>query len=221
MIFAVAVIFSGLVLSGVSSQSVGECQPDCRNFDFPPTRCVNAAVIVDNMFNRLSTTLDPYCNRSRDTIERLLEIACSTECLSAFQGVLPCFSARDGYLDELSLNRTLQVYCPRHEDGTFCPVKVLEEATGTPQRPVPLCATDVPGQCNSTCQESYRNLRSRLGCCGGTLYNNPFRFTRVRIFFDSCNVTLDDSCPAASGAAMLYLSLLLAFAASLFSITIV
>ena len=169
MIFAVAVIFSGLVLSGVSSQSAGECQPDCRNFDFPPTRCVNAAVIVNNMFNRLSTTLDPYCNRSRDTVERLLEIACSTECLSAFQGALPCFSARDGYLDELSLNRTLQVYCPRHEDGTFCPVKVLEEATGTPQRPVPLCAPDAPGQCNSTCQESYRNLRSRLGCCGGTL----------------------------------------------------
>ena len=112
----------------------------------------------------------------------------------------------------------LQTYCTRHADGTFCPLKILEESTGT--LPVPLCTTGLPNACNTTCQESYCRLSSRLGCCGGTWFAPLSSFER---FFNSCNVTLarEEQCAPASGAGVLYLSMLLVVAASLLSTIIV
>ena len=66
-----------------------------------------------------------------------------------------------------------------------------------------------------TCQESYRRLSSRLGCCGGTWFANPSPLSSFERFFNSCSVTLDEQCAPASGAGVLYLSMLLVVSASL------
>ena len=73
-----------------------------------------------------------------------------------------------------------------------------------------------------TCQESYRRLStSRLGCCGGTWFANPSPLSSFERFFNSCSVTLDEQCAPASGAGVLYLSMLLVVSASLLSTIIV
>ena len=120
--------------------------------------------------------------------------------------------------EEREVNITLTLLCTRHADGTFCPVKLLEAANGNPL--LPTCARG--GGCNSTCQQSYRSLSSTLGCCGSSWFDNPI-FTGINDvrFFDSCNVTLDGLCEPASGAGVLYLSMLLVVAASLLSTIIV
>ena len=66
---------------------------------------------------------------------------------------------------------------------------------------------------------SYRNLSSRLGCCGSSWYENPVlptffsSLSGVGRLFATCNVTLDGPCEAASGATtMVYLSSVLVVA---------
>ena len=119
---------------------------------------------------------------------------------------------------EVEANRTLTLFCTRHTDGTFCPVKLLEAANGDPI--LPTCARE--GGCDNTCQQSYRRLSSTLGCCGSSWFDNPFYTASSGVsFFNSCNVTLDGPCEPASGAGVLYLSMLLVIAASLLSIVII
>ena len=232
MIVALIVVISALTISGVAPAS--ECQMGCSSLSIPTGQCLQAfndanqqvRTIFQNQINFAGNLTD--C--SRDTMSRLLDTLCSSQCLSSFVTYRICSRAGTNQLrqGELEVNFTLTLLCTRHEDGTFCPVKVLEAANGDPL--LPACARG--GGCDSTCQQSYRNLSSTLGCCGSTWFDNPFFPVFAGNFgvpfFDSCNVTLDGPCEAASptagpasGAGVLYLSMLLVVAASLLSSIVV
>ena len=221
MLVAALVIIS-LFFSGVSSAD-GVCETGCRNLVLPSTECSTAFNPLLIMFqNGITRALNPDtvdCNR--DTAARFLEQLCTRECFSTFPPFYTCVIV-NVLGTTVNVTDVFQTYCSRHADGTFCPLKILEESTGT--SPVPLCTpglTGLPNACNSTCQESYRRLSSRLGCCGGTWFANPSPLSSFERFFSSCNVTLEEQCAPASGAGVLYLSMLLVVAASLLSTIIV
>ena len=216
------VVIISVLLSGVSSSD--DCQLGCNDLSFPPARCGQLYFdLVFQIIQRFSSILgtdDTNCTRA--TLRALLENFCSGECLTTFPTYHMCVG---GAASEQIANFTLTGLCTQHADGTFCPLKILEEATGPGNAIVPPCA--VGGSCDSDCQASYRNLSSRLGCCGSSWYENPVlptffsSLSGVGRQFATCNVTLDGPCEAASGATtMVYLSSVLVVAiACLLSLT--
>ena len=225
MLVAALVVLSSLFFSGVSSAD-GVCEIGCRNLVIPSQQCLTAVTVLTRMFQGISLTLNPDtvdCNR--DTAAFSLEQLCTRECLSTYSTFFTCTNNIFGTPNGVNITEVSQTYCTRHADGTFCPLKILEESTGT--SPVPLCTPGLLNICNSTCQESYRSLSSRLGCCGGTWFTNPSPLSGFERFFNSCNVTLEEQCEPASlplsgsGAGVLYLSMLLVVTASLLSTIIV
>ena len=92
---------------------------------------------------------------------------CGSECITPILRVADCTNT-----DELARNLTaVNLFCSRHEDGTFFPVTVLGEATrndGTTTSLLPTCAFG--NTCDSSCRQSYLDVRSRLGCCAASWY---------------------------------------------------
>ena len=222
MLVTFVVIISAGLLSGVSYSS-DECQLGCNNLSYPPAQCVHLYSDVLFQIIHLSSILgtdDINCTRA--TLRAQLKSFCSRECLSTFPTYQICVRRVAG---EQIANFTLAGLCTRHADGTFCPLKILEEATGSGNAFAPPCASN--GSCDSDCRASYRNLSSRLGCCGSSWYENPVlptffsSLSGVERLFATCNVTLDGPCEAASGATtMVYLSSVLVVAiACLLSLT--
>ena len=224
MLVTFVVIISAVLLSGVSSSS-DECQLGCNNLSLPPLQCIVwSNDLLFRTIRRLSSALgtdDINCTRA--TLRAQLENFCSRECLSTFPTYQICVGGAAG---EQIANFTLTGLCTRHADGTFCPLKIVEEGTGPGNAFAPPCAAG--GSCDSDCQASYRNLSSRLGCCGSSWYENPalpsfssINNSRVRGLFATCNVMFDGPCEAASGATtMMYLSSVLVVAiACLLSLT--
>ena len=222
MLVTFVVIISAVLLSGVSSSS-DECQLVCNDLSYPPTRCSLLFGDVLTIIQRLPSTFgtdDINCTRA--TLQALLENFCSRECLSTFPTYQICLNRVYG---EMDANLTREMICTQHGDGTFCPLKIAEEATGPGNAIVPPCASG--GSCDSDCQASYRNLRERLGCCGSSMYANrafgAFIATRsnVRRQFATCNVTLNGPCKRVSAATtMVHLSSVLVVAiACLLSLT--
>ena len=220
MIVALVVVISALTISGDCVAPASECQMGCSTLTVPTGQCTQAYDDVIQLGRRMLSNqmsfIGNFTDCDRDTMSRLLDTLCSRDCLSSF--VTYRFCTRELAVAELEVNTTLNLLCTRHADGTFCPVKVLEAANGDPL--IPTCARG--GGCDSACQQSYRNLSSTLGCCGSTWFDHPVVTTLNGVrFFNSCNVTLDGLCEPASGAGVLYLSMLLVAAASLLSTIIV
>ena len=168
MLITFVVIISAVLLSGVSSSS-DECQLGCNNLSFPPTHCplLYDDVVVQTFQDFSSTLGTDDINCTRAILRAQLENLCSRECLPTFPTYVICVTRAAG---EHVVSFTLTGLCTRHADGTFCPVKILEEATGPGNAFAPPCAS--VGSCDSDCQASYRNLRNTLGCCG-SWYDNP------------------------------------------------
>ena len=222
MIFALVVVISALTISDVAPAS--ECQRGCSNLSIPPAQCLQAFTDASRQVSRIFHHQEYFYGKKstdcdRDTMSRLLDTLCSRDCLSSFATHRICTGLGTSQLQqqELEVNRTLTLLCTRHADGTFCPVKVLEATNGN--LTLPTCARG--GGCDSACQQSYRSLSSTLGCCGSSWFVNPFYAYSGGRFFKSCKVTLDGPCEPASGAGVLYLSMLLVVAASLLSTIIV
>ena len=239
MLVAIVVVALSLVLSGESSK----CQSGCRNIAIPSYQCVPTFNFMESFFRFRLAENGKRRVCDRDTVARSLDILCSSQCIPSLPNYLTCndrfFPRPNAIKSRQNVIESLQLYCSRHADGTFCPVKILDESTGT--SPVPQCTPGLPNTCNSNCQESYRNLSSRLGCCGGALFTNSISpLSQFERFFNSCNVTLDSSScipaslsmptsisspepksspkPASgSGAGVLNLSILLVVTASLLS----
>ena len=226
MLVTFVVIISAVLLSVVSSSS-NKCQLGCNDLSYPPARCemlfLDLLVQTIPRFSSILGTDDINCTRA--TLRAQLENFCSRECLSTFPTYQICVGGAAG---EQIANFTLTGLCTRHADGTFCPLKILEEATGPGNAFAPPCANVLRGSCDSDCRTSYRSLSSRLGCCGSSWYDNPafpsiFSYTPsgVRRQFATCNVALDGPCEVVSGATtMVYLSSVLVVAiACLLSLT--
>ena len=223
MIVALVVIISALTISGVAPAS--ECQMGCSTLTVPTGQCLQAFTDVSQLASRMISNqrafIGGFTDCDRDTMNSLLNMFCSRDCLSSFVAYRLCTRNQAANVE---VNASLTFACTRHADGTFCPVKVLEAANGDPL--LPTCSRR--GGCNSTCQQSYRSLSNTLGCCGSSWFVNPILGdSNGQPFFDFCNVTLDGPCePAsvpepASGAGVLYLSMLLVVAASLMSTIII
>ena len=218
MIFALVVVISVLTISGAAPAS--DCQRNCINLTIPSSQCFRAFTDIQQfatrMFANQRAFIGGFTDCDRDTMNSLLNIFCSPDCLSSFVTYRLCTRSQ---ITQADVNTSLTLACIQHSDGTFCPVKVLEAANGDPL--IPTCARG--GRCNSTCQQSYRNLSSTLGCCGSSWFDNPLlgSFSNGVLFFDFCNVALDGPCQPASGAGVLYLSMMLVVAASLLSTIIV
>ena len=172
-----------------------------------PGDCIQAA----NNYSRAFQEITSNGTGSPDSARRLLmairtylTTACSSECL------VPTLRAADCLNNQEARNLTANLLCSQNEDGAYCPVKVLEEVTrnGT-TGPIPICAFG--NTCDSSCRQSYLDIRSRLGCCAASWYGNSSG-SPLSTFgenFATCNVSLTNPCTPASGAATICLNFLL------------
>ena len=203
MLVTFVVIISAVLLSGVSSSSSDKCQLGCDNLNlsYPPIRCMTLYNDVQRTLQQFSSIRSTdVVSCSRATLRALLEIFCTRECLSTFPTYQTCVNIANG---EQVANLTLTGFCTRHADGTFCPLKIIEETTGPDNAFVLSCASG--GSCDSDCQASYRNASGRLGCCGSSWYENPVfsassspNPSDIGRLFANCNVTLNGPCEAAT-----------------------
>ena len=163
-------------------------------------------------------------NRIADTIGPFLQTFCTSDCLEVVLRAYACINTNP------QQNLTTDMLCSRQEDGTLCPVKIVQELQRTTTSSsigslVPLCVTGSPPtqlNCDMACQQSYTELRSMLGCCGANWYGARSPNPTYRLFgnnFAACNVNLGNVCT--SGAAGLYLNVLLVAAVILLSMAMI
>ena len=173
-----------------------------------PARCLDAINDYLRMVNMTISgsngQLTPEdLSRLSGPFQTALSVLCSSDCLDSF--------IRCAGNTEIVRNFTTQISCVRAEDGNYCPVKLLQEQA---QRPgavlIPPDCVVVSSTCSSSCQQTYRQLRDGLGCCAATYFTNPS--SSLRTFgrnFATCDVSLGNPC---SGAAIIYLNLVLVLA---------
>ena len=198
--------------------STRQTSPSCGGVTIPQ-RCIQAQVDYQNASAEILTnfTLDSGAKLT-SAIATFLGIYCSDDCLRPFLAVDACENNGSAAF------ATNNLVCARHEDGTYCPVKVNQELavrnSSTPGY-VPNCVSAASTNCSTTCRQAYLDTRSRLGCCGATYYGNNVTSPLYSLFgrnFETCNVTLGDPCPAASGAATICLNFLLMIAVIMLSV---
>ena len=184
--------------------------PSCGGIVLPE-HCSQAFNNYVNMVQQITNNPDSdTVNRIADAVGTPLNTICGGECLGPLLAVYECLG------NVAARNATAQLACSRQEDGTFCPVKVLQELQrssqngGTPAL-VPSCVTSTSTTCSSTCRQSYIETRDRLGCCASSWFassSSPYSATFGRNFV-TCNVQLTNPCTPASGAATICLNFLL------------
>ena len=180
-----------------------------------PARCVDALndyIRVANMTFPPGTTPAPGdLSRLSGVLQLTLDVLCSSDCLNLF---IRCIGN-----SEQARNLTTQVTCVRAEDGNYCPAKLLQVEGQRPGLFSTNCSV-VLTTCSSSCQQAYRQLRSDLGCCTATYYDNPSAGLQPLVGrnFATCGVSLDNPC---SGAAIICLNLVLVLAMVLVSFAMV
>ena len=189
--------------------------PSCDGITIPE-RCTQAANDYTRMVQEIINNPSPdSTNRILNSIRTFLNTICSTECLT------PTLRAADCVNNEAARNLTANLICSRQEDGTFCPVKVLEEVTRDGSTGIlPTCVSG--NSCPPSCQQSYQEVRNRLGCCAASWYgsSSPFSATLGQNFA-TCDVPLTNPCTPASGAATICLNFLLIAAVFLLSMAMI
>ena len=195
--------------------------PSCGGI-IVPMRCSQAIADYTQMLQQiLANPTDPDAiNRIVNAIGPFLNTICSGDCLGPILAVYECLN---NTIYDAARNSTLSLVCARQEDGTFCPVKVLQELQRTPSVLVPSCVTPTSTTCSSSCQQSYIETRNRLGCCASSWYGNPLSpyFTTFGRNFVTCDVPLTNPCTPASGAATICLNFLLIAAVFLLSMAMI
>ena len=130
MIVALVVVISALTISGVTPAS--ECQMGCSNLSIPSSECLRTftdlAQLVPRMISNQEAFIGGFTDCDRDTMNSLLNIFCVRDCLSSFSTYRLCTANQSA---EFEVNASLTLTCTRHADGTFCPVKVLEQLMET------------------------------------------------------------------------------------------
>ena len=192
-------------LEAIKSISIRQMS-NCNGITIPG-HCIQAADDYTRAFQEImsnGTASPDSALRVLMAMRTYLDTMCSSECLA------PTLRAADCSNNQEARNLTANLMCSQNEDGTYCPVKVLEEVTrnGTPGL-IPICAFG--NTCNSSCRQSYLDVRSRLGCCAASWYGNSSG-SPLSTFgenFATCNVSLTNPCTPASGAATICLNFLL------------
>ena len=160
-----------------------------------PLRCIQAQVDYQNASIEILTNFTSDSGAKLiSALATYLGVYCSDDCLRPVLAVDACENNGSA---AFGINNLV---CARHEDGTYCPLKVLGEMVPTPEL-VPSCVSAASTNCSATCRQVYLDTRSRLGCCGATYYGNNVTSPLYSLFgrnFELCDVTLGDPCPAAS-----------------------
>ena len=193
-----------------------------------PAQCTQQSIEYIRLLQGITSVIrtPETVNRLADTIGPFLETFCNSDCLEV---VLRAYACAITNVNQLQ-NLTTDMLCSRQEDGTLCPVKIVQELNRTTTSSstgnlLPLCLTGpTPTQlnCDTACQQSYTEVRNRLGCCGANWYGARSPNPGYRAFgnnFAVCNVTLGNVCT--SGAAGLYLNVLLIAAVILLSMAMI
>ena len=214
---ACIVALSPAATSAVEQRFVSERQASSCTLPTQCTQMSNEYILLLEAITSPTTPVETI-NRTADTIGPFLETFCKSDCLD------PVLRAYDCANTNPFRNLTTDLLCSRQEDGTLCPVKIVQQLQRTTTSTtlgslVPLCINSAGG-CPTSCQQSYVELRSRLGCCGANWYGTPSSpYSSNGNIFAVCNVTLGSPCT--SGAAGIYLNVLLVAAVFLLSMTMV
>ena len=179
-----------------------------------PQRCIQAQVDYQHASAEILANFTSDSGaRLTSALATYLGVYCSDDCLRPVLAVDAC--KNNG-----SAAFVNNVLCARHEDGTYCPLKVFGEMVPTPGF-VPSCVSAASTSCSATCRQAYLDTRTRLGCCGASYYGNNVTSPLYSLYgrnFATCNVTLGDPCPSASGAATICLNFLLMIAVIMLSV---
>ena len=197
----------------------------CRNHSIPtPQHCSDAINRYQHLLQRFynltfltTPTHDPQAlSETIAMFQSVLGVVCAGECLEPFVG---CFRT----VTEANKNETLFTTCARAEDGTFCGVKLHQATYERSRHSSRLCTT--PGMCSSACQQYFRDLKTRFGCCTTNYFKTPSSplIGYYKRYLANCSVPIGTPCNSASalaGAAIVYLNVVLVIAVLLVTITI-
>ena len=174
-----------LALSTASPLTTRQFNFQCRNHSIPtPQHCsdaINQYLHLSQRFINLTSpttpTQDPQAlSETIAMFQPVLGVVCTGECLEPFMG---CFRT----VTKAIKNEMLFRICAQAEDGTFCEVKLLQETESERSILPQNCST--PGTCSASCQQSFRDLKSRLGCCATNYYetsSSPYRYQYKTLF---------------------------------------
>ena len=217
-----------LLLLVTNQIAVGQNTFMCIGNGTLPMHCLEAVNNYIHVFQQIySNSNSPsnttkLSNQTADFLQTELNVFCGGECLGPLLKCLP----------NSSHNTILNVTCARSEGGDFCPAEILREQARVGNLNIfPNCVAN--STCSAFCQQSLRDLRSRLGCCTDSMYAG---MPVTAKYFATCNVSLDTPCKPAtvtsgttemtettenSGAGFLSLNLLLVAALFLVAIAVV
>ena len=156
-----------------------------------PSHCLEAVNNFSHVFQQIysdynspSNITKLLSNQTADFLQKELNVICGGECLGP---LLKCLPNR-------THNMILNVTCAQSEDGDFCPAELLREQARVRKLNIfPNCVAN--STCSAFCQQSLRDLRSRLGCCTDSMYAG---MPVTAKYFTTCNVSLDTPCKPAT-----------------------
>ena len=149
-----------------------------------PSHCFEAVNNFSHMFQQIYSNPKLLSNQTADFLQKELNVICGGECLGSLLKCLP----------NSTHNTILNVTCAQSEGGDFCPAELLREQARVGKLNIfPNCVAN--STCSAFCQQSLRDLRSRLGCCTDSMYAG---MPVTAKYFATCNVSLDTPCKPAT-----------------------
>ena len=223
-----------LTLSAASPLTTRQLSSQCPNRRITiPEHCSDAINqhnhLLQKLYNltsRITPTQDlpRALSETIDMLQPVLSVFCTDECLDLYIGCSLNIS-------KAIKNSILFKTCAQAEDGIFCEVKLLQAIFSSRyfRRLAQNCSTSTT--CSSTCQQSFRDLKTTMGCCTTNYFetpSSPYNYYYKR-YLANCSVPVGTPCNSASetdepdgtgGAAIVYLNVVLVIAAFLMTITI-
>ena len=225
---AVIPLLVTLTLLAASPPTTCQLSSKCPNRSVTiPEHCSDAINQFNNLLlkvNNLTSRVTPTQDLPRALSETLamfqpvFSVLCVDECLQLLVGC-------SQNVTEAIKNATYFTTCARAEDGIFCQIK-LWQVSLSPRylyRLLQNCST--PITCSSACQQSFRDLKTRMGCCATNYFETPSSpsYYYYKHYLANCSVPVGTTCNSASGiggTTIVYLNVLLVIAAFLMTITI-
>ena len=226
-----------LALSAASPLTTRQLSYQCHNRTVTiPQHCLDASnkysYLLQKLHNLTRSTsptqdLPQALSETIDMLQPVFSVLCADECLRLF---VRC-SQNDTETEAIKKLFYSQ-FCARAEDGTFCWVKFYQAnfggillRSGYLYRLFQNCSTSTTSTCSTTCQQSFRDLKTSFGCCATNYFETPSSpsYNYYKKHLANCSVPVGTPCNSASalaGAAIVYLNVVLVIAAFLMTITI-
>ena len=180
----------------------------------------NLLLKVNNLTSRITLTQDPpqALSETIAMFQPVFSVLCVDECLQLLVGC-------SQNVTEAIKNATFFTTCAQAENGIFCQIKLWQVtvSSGYLYRLFQNCSTS--NTCSSACQQSFRDLKTRMGCCATNYFETPSGPYNdfYKRYFANCSVPVGTTCNSASGiggTTIVYLNVVLVIAAFLMTITI-